>query len=211
MAFRVNDLRARGVRSKCWTTAKGVQRQGKLIDKGYLYKMLKNPVYNGIATHKGKDYPGEHEAIVAQALWDKVQSSLKEGVTRRKGPTRATSLEGPYPAAWPGFRRRRARFHAHLHLEGQPLLPLLHQHRGDQDRHTQLRCGPGARRRDRSRRSRAAATGFAVAGGACTYGSGRSSPCARKSLRTRPSRPYSPSTRCGTPYSPLSRPESFKP
>ena len=83
--------------SKCWTTAKGVQRHGKLIDKGYLYKMLKNPVYIGIAAHKGRHYPGEHEAIVAQALWDKVQSSLKEGVTRRKGqlaprPSKAPTL-----------------------------------------------------------------------------------------------------------------------
>ena len=68
MALLANDLRARGVTSTCWTTTKGVQRQGKLIDKGYLYKMLKNPVYIGIAAHKGKHYPEEHEAIVARAL-----------------------------------------------------------------------------------------------------------------------------------------------
>lgn len=36
MATLVRDLRARGVTSKCWTTAKGVERKGKLIDKGCL-------------------------------------------------------------------------------------------------------------------------------------------------------------------------------
>src|SRR5271155_4838606 len=39
-------------------------RYGKLIDKGILYKMLSNPVYIGIAVHKGDSYPGEHVGIV---------------------------------------------------------------------------------------------------------------------------------------------------
>jgi DNA invertase Pin-like site-specific DNA recombinase len=48
MATLVRDLRARGVTSKSWTTSKGIERKGKLIDKGYVYKIFNNPVYIGI-------------------------------------------------------------------------------------------------------------------------------------------------------------------
>ena len=56
----VKRLRAENVRGK----------QGKLVDKGYVYKLLNNRVYIGQAVHKGATYPGEHQAIISQALWD---------------------------------------------------------------------------------------------------------------------------------------------
>jgi len=40
--------------------------------------MLQNRIYRGEITHKGSAYPGEHKAIVDQALWDKVQAVLAE-------------------------------------------------------------------------------------------------------------------------------------
>ena len=47
--------------------AEGVRtRRGKLIDKGFLYKLLNNRVYIGEAVHKGTAYPGEHAAIISQ-------------------------------------------------------------------------------------------------------------------------------------------------
>jgi site-specific DNA recombinase len=64
-------------------------KQGKLIDKGYLYKLLNNRVYIGQAVHKGTAYRGEHQAIVSQALWDKVHSILAESPRRRAALTRA--------------------------------------------------------------------------------------------------------------------------
>lgn len=63
MATLTRDLRARGVTSKSWTTSKGIERKGKLVDKGYIYKIFNNAVYIGIAAYKGKHYPGEHEGI----------------------------------------------------------------------------------------------------------------------------------------------------
>jgi site-specific DNA recombinase len=75
----VRELRAGGITGK----------QGKLIDKGYLYKLLNNRVYIGEAVHKGTAYPGEHQAIVSQALWDKVHSILAESPRRRAAQTRA--------------------------------------------------------------------------------------------------------------------------
>ena len=49
-------------------------KYGKLIDKGYLYRVLNNRVYLGEAVHKGMSYPGEHEAIIDSALWNAVHS-----------------------------------------------------------------------------------------------------------------------------------------
>ena len=85
MATLVRDMRARGVTSKSWTTGKGIERQGKLITKGYVYKVFKNPVYIGMAAYKGQQYPGEHSAIIDQEVWDTVQELLKAGDKHVKG------------------------------------------------------------------------------------------------------------------------------
>ena len=45
-----------------------VNKYGKSLDKGMLYKLLNNRVYVGDAVHKGAAYPGEHDAIVSPAL-----------------------------------------------------------------------------------------------------------------------------------------------
>ena len=75
----VRKLRAEDVRGK----------QGKLVDKGYLYKLLNNQVYVGEAVHKGTAYPGEHQAIVDRALWDRVHTVLGESPRKRAANTRA--------------------------------------------------------------------------------------------------------------------------
>ncbi|MDN2584060.1 recombinase family protein [Aquibium sp. ELW1220] len=72
------DLRRDGVRSK----------QGTLIDKGYLYRLLNNRVYRGEAVHKGKAYPGEHEAIIDERLWDQVHAILGESPRKRANNSR---------------------------------------------------------------------------------------------------------------------------
>jgi DNA invertase Pin-like site-specific DNA recombinase len=64
-------------------------RRGKLVDKGYLYKLLNNRVYIGEAVHKGESYPGEHQGIIECALWDKVHAILQESPRRRASNTRA--------------------------------------------------------------------------------------------------------------------------
>ena len=49
-----------------------LNKQGKPIEKGYLYRVLNNRVYLGEAVHKGTSYPGEHPAIVDRNIWDQV-------------------------------------------------------------------------------------------------------------------------------------------
>jgi hypothetical protein len=58
------------VTTKSWTTLKDKSRAGKLIDKGYLYKLFQNPVFIGIAAYKGQHFAGEHEAILDRAVWE---------------------------------------------------------------------------------------------------------------------------------------------
>jgi DNA invertase Pin-like site-specific DNA recombinase len=75
----VRKLRAEGVRGK----------QGKVVDKGYVYRLLNNRVYVGEAVHKGMAYPGEHQAIVDRILWDRVHTVLGESPRKRAINTRA--------------------------------------------------------------------------------------------------------------------------
>jgi site-specific DNA recombinase len=65
-----------------------VGKRGKAIDKGAIYKLLNNRLYVGEAVHKGESYPGEHEAIVSQSLWDEAHAVLKESPRKRAGGTR---------------------------------------------------------------------------------------------------------------------------
>ena len=75
------QLRAEDVRSQ----------RGRVVDKGALYRILRNRVYVGLAVHKGVAYPGEHAAIVSQPLWDKVQSILQESPRVRGCRARAAT------------------------------------------------------------------------------------------------------------------------
>ena len=76
-ATLVKDLRARHVRTKSWITQTGIDRKGRLIDKGFIYKLISSRVYLGEAVHKGTSYPGEHDAIITQELWDRVHAMAR--------------------------------------------------------------------------------------------------------------------------------------
>ena len=63
-------------------------KRGKRIDKGFIYKLINNRVYLGEAVHKGTAYPGEHEAIISQELWDSVHAILTESPRARAAKNR---------------------------------------------------------------------------------------------------------------------------
>ena len=52
-------------------------KRGRPIDKGDVYKLLHNRTYAGEVAHKGKVYPGEHEAIVPRDVWNRAHSVLQ--------------------------------------------------------------------------------------------------------------------------------------
>ena len=73
------ELDARGIKSKSWTSASGRPIGGKPFSRGALYLMLQNRTYLGEIVHKGQFHPGEHAPIVDQPLWDAVHSQLAGG------------------------------------------------------------------------------------------------------------------------------------
>ena len=68
-----------------------LNKRGKRIDKGFIYKLINNRVYLGEAVHKGTSYPGEHDAIVTRELWDAVHAILKESPRKRRAENRSQS------------------------------------------------------------------------------------------------------------------------
>jgi site-specific DNA recombinase len=70
----LQELDARGWYNKRWTTAEGNIRGGKRFTKASLHGLLTNAIYTGMVNHKGELYDGEHEAIVDQRTWKRVQA-----------------------------------------------------------------------------------------------------------------------------------------
>src|SRR5215218_8869451 len=60
----LRDLRQRGIRTKTSHRADGSVRGGICFNKGGLAYLLKNRVYVGEISHKGKHFPGEHTSIL---------------------------------------------------------------------------------------------------------------------------------------------------
>ena len=74
----VPALRAEGLLTK----------MGRPFDKGAIYKTLNLRTYLGQVTHQGKVYPGEHQAIVPQDLWDRAHDIMRESPRIRANEAR---------------------------------------------------------------------------------------------------------------------------
>jgi len=73
----VQELDARGWRTKQWTTKKGTAEGGRPYDKNVLYGMLRNVAYLGKLKYKSEVHEGEHEPIISRDVWNRVQSLLQ--------------------------------------------------------------------------------------------------------------------------------------
>jgi DNA invertase Pin-like site-specific DNA recombinase len=126
----VNEPEARLVRSIFARFARGIppvqliealakegelNKQGKPIDKGYLYRVLNNRVYIGKAMHKGTENQGEHAPIIEENLWNQVHELISGNThkrsTRPKGRTPAILkglIFGPTGAAMTPAHTRKA-------------------------------------------------------------------------------------------------------
>ncbi|MEQ9812986.1 MAG: recombinase family protein, partial [Azospirillaceae bacterium] len=63
---------------------------GRPMSRGYLYKLLGNPLYIGRIPHKGTSYEGQHRPIIDQETWDAVQAGLKGNSHDRSSAPRLT-------------------------------------------------------------------------------------------------------------------------
>jgi site-specific DNA recombinase len=79
----VQELNRRGCRRKSWQTREGRWREGKAWDIANLRRMLKDPLYAGLAKLGCQTFPGEHNAIIPKALFATAQEAIQEN--RRTG------------------------------------------------------------------------------------------------------------------------------
>jgi site-specific DNA recombinase len=94
----LQEAERRDLLTKRWTTADGNVRGGQRIAKGTLHGILTNALYTGVVDHKGTLYPGEHEAIIDQQTWERVQEGL-----RQNKADNGTSLKNKYGALLRGL------------------------------------------------------------------------------------------------------------
>jgi site-specific DNA recombinase len=66
----------RGWSTKAWTSAKGRIHGGKPYTKNDLQRLLRNVIYIGKVDYDGQIYEGEHEAIIDEDTWAKVQKLM---------------------------------------------------------------------------------------------------------------------------------------
>ena len=85
----VRELAIEGRTTKAWVTQSGRQHPGRAITQPYLFQLLRNRLYLGEMVHKGRSYPGQHEAIVSQELWAAAEAIIK---LRRRGPRERHSV-----------------------------------------------------------------------------------------------------------------------
>jgi len=93
----VDILAKNGSRTKVQQRKDGGTRGGCNFKRGNLYHLLSNRIYRGMTVHKGEAFEGEHEAIVAEELWDQVQAKLAkqgQGGSSRKVGARTGVLAG---------------------------------------------------------------------------------------------------------------------
>ncbi len=94
----VAALNERGWRTKRWTTRKGRERGGQPFEKTNLFRLLSNVVYRGKVRYKDEVHAGEHEPIVDEETWTRVQSIL-----RSNGRTGGMHVRNKYGALLKGL------------------------------------------------------------------------------------------------------------
>ena len=78
------ELDRDGVVSKVRIDRYGRRTGGQPLARGALYLLLQNLMYRGEIVHKETSYPGEHEAIVDETLWNEAQRQLAANRVNRE-------------------------------------------------------------------------------------------------------------------------------
>ena len=81
----LTEMTERGLDSK-----PGPKTPSKPLRLGHFHRLLTHPYYKGLVRYKGVTYPGNHEPLVSEATWQKVQDTLqargRSGEKDRKHP-----------------------------------------------------------------------------------------------------------------------------
>jgi len=87
----------RGLLSKHRVFGNGKTRGGDRFSRGQIHKILTNPVYRGLTRHKEKTWPGKHQAIIDDALWERVQTRLQAASAKRRGAKAGAPVDASAP------------------------------------------------------------------------------------------------------------------
>lgn len=79
----VQELDKRGWRNKLWHSKKGLPKGGRSFDKCSVHALLTNPIYCGKIKHKTDLYQGQHQPIVDEDIFLRVQAQLRENSINR--------------------------------------------------------------------------------------------------------------------------------
>ena len=119
------ELDAAGIVSKARRKRNGDPKGHLPIAAGALYHILQNRLYRGEIVHKGKPYPGQHEAIIEAGLWDEagvspsyftrvfrlsfLASEITKAIIQGRQPTEFSAIKlmraGQIALRWPDQRR----------------------------------------------------------------------------------------------------------
>ena len=92
------NLDQANIRSKCNVWKDGTLHGDNPFSRGAISHLLKNRIYCGMIPHKDKSYKGEHEPIISEELFDRVQTALAA-----QGPGEDAKLKRASPALLKGL------------------------------------------------------------------------------------------------------------
>jgi DNA invertase Pin-like site-specific DNA recombinase len=90
------ELDQSGVRTPIREHRNGKRSGDAVFSRGQLYGLIANPLFIGQLRHKDAVYPGQHEAIVEETLWQAVQDRL---AANRRTRYAQTTARAPSPLA----------------------------------------------------------------------------------------------------------------
>jgi DNA invertase Pin-like site-specific DNA recombinase len=124
-----DELAAGGVRTKVRQYANGRSVGGVSFTKGSLAQLLQNPIFIGKVKHRGELFEGEHEAIIDQPVWEKVQQLF---ATNRRDRLHGQRVRSPSLLAG-GIADQ----------DGRPMTPVFTTRGNRQHRYYVTRLKPG--------------------------------------------------------------------
>lgn len=107
-----DDLHGRGIRSRARISRNGKQYGDAPFSRGALYMMLRNRLYLGEIVHRGKAYPGEHDAIIEAELFNRVGALLDHNRNNHCDGVHAEEPSLLVGKVWDGLGRRMSPDHA---------------------------------------------------------------------------------------------------
>jgi site-specific DNA recombinase len=78
-------IQMHGLKTKAWKTNGGKHHVARPFSRMTLRLLLSNVLYTGMVNHKGTVYPGEHERVVEQELWEQVNAKLALRSVHQRG------------------------------------------------------------------------------------------------------------------------------